>query len=100
MPNSKVVHYLTQKKNNLALQIQKFNLNTPRNIAQKSPTLLESEEKDLKHQVIVELRLVNEALSRLALGEYGVCTTCQQEITKQRLLLNPYAQKCIDCCLC
>ena len=43
------------------------------------------------------LREVNEALGRLAGGEYGVCLNCEQEISVKRLAAVPWAPLCIKC---
>ena len=30
-------------------------------------------------------------------GEYGVCSSCGEEITEKRLIARPVATHCIDC---
>lgn len=40
---------------------------------------------------------IDEALSRIADGSYGVCFTCEKPITKSRLKAMPYAKYCISC---
>ena len=41
-----------------------------------------------------EIRQVEEALKRLALGTYGICVTCQEPIERQRLEAYPTARRC------
>jgi RNA polymerase-binding transcription factor DksA len=43
------------------------------------------------------LDLVNEALSRMEKGTYGLCTECSEPISKPRLQAIPYAKHCIRC---
>lgn len=44
-----------------------------------------------------ELRLVEEALSRMEAGTYGVCIDCGTEIPPARLKAAPEAARCIPC---
>ena len=44
-----------------------------------------------------ELKQVNEALMRMASGEYGVCDECGNEIRFERLRAMPFAQLCRNC---
>jgi RNA polymerase-binding transcription factor DksA len=43
------------------------------------------------------LELVNEALSRMEKGTYGLCAECAEPISKPRLQAIPYAKHCIRC---
>jgi len=43
------------------------------------------------------LRWVNRALTKLDLGTYGTCESCEQPITMERLEALPWAILCIDC---
>jgi RNA polymerase-binding transcription factor DksA len=43
------------------------------------------------------LELVNEALSRMEKGTYGLCVECSEPISKARLQAIPYAKNCIGC---
>ncbi len=40
---------------------------------------------------------IDEALRKLRDGQYGVCITCEEKITKSRLKVVPYAKHCISC---
>lgn len=43
------------------------------------------------------LRLIDEALARVASGTYGVCAECGDEIGLERLKALPFALRCVDC---
>ena len=43
------------------------------------------------------LQQVDEALARIARGDYGVCLECEDEIDKKRLEAVPYASHCLVC---
>lgn len=40
---------------------------------------------------------LKEALNRIALGTYGICSVCGKEIPKKRLDLVPAALACVSC---
>jgi RNA polymerase-binding transcription factor DksA len=44
-----------------------------------------------------EIRQIRFALSQIASGTYGVCTTCGKSIAPERLKALPYASKCVKC---
>lgn len=43
------------------------------------------------------LRRVDDALARIASGDYGVCVDCNGEIPTKRLAAVPFAVRCRDC---
>jgi DnaK suppressor protein len=43
------------------------------------------------------LRLIDEALARVANGTYGICAECGDEIGLERLKVLPFAVRCVDC---
>ncbi len=43
------------------------------------------------------LRLVEEALERVEMGEYGVCEVCSEPIPPRRLDAVPWAKNCVTC---
>jgi DnaK suppressor protein len=45
----------------------------------------------------VQLRLIDEALDRIRLGDYGVCLACEEKIAPKRLRAVPWARYCIHC---
>jgi RNA polymerase-binding transcription factor DksA len=44
-----------------------------------------------------ELRLLNDALKRIADGSYGICAKCGDDISPERLDAVPYAVTCRKC---
>jgi DnaK suppressor protein len=44
-----------------------------------------------------ELRRVDDALGRLEQGTYGVCEDCEAQIAEERLEIQPFATRCVDC---
>lgn len=44
-----------------------------------------------------ELRLIDQALTRLSEGTYGRCVDCGRDIPLSRLEVEPTAQRCIQC---
>lgn len=45
----------------------------------------------------LQLRLIDEALDRIRLGDYGICLSCEQKIAPKRLRAVPWARYCITC---
>jgi DnaK suppressor protein len=43
------------------------------------------------------LRSIDAALARIDEGTFGICETCRQPISEERLEAIPYATQCIDC---
>ena len=44
-----------------------------------------------------QLRQIDNALSQLEQGDYGVCANCGEEIPLARLQVIPFATYCVDC---
>ena len=44
-----------------------------------------------------KLRLIEQALDRLASGDYGHCLACEREIPAKRLKAVPWARYCVAC---
>jgi RNA polymerase-binding transcription factor DksA len=44
-----------------------------------------------------EIRTIERALKRIALGTYGVCVSCGQPIERERLEAHPTANRCAAC---
>jgi DnaK suppressor protein len=44
-----------------------------------------------------ELFKIDAAIKRIDHGEYGLCQSCQKEISKKRLAALPWTPLCIDC---
>ena len=46
---------------------------------------------------VEEIRAVERALKRIALGTYGTCVSCGQPIERERLEVYPTANRCAAC---
>lgn len=46
---------------------------------------------------LVILKEIEEALTRIDAGSYGVCSACEEKIAHKRLQAVPWARYCIDC---
>lgn len=53
--------------------------------------------RNLQEETRLELQQVRAALKRIEAGEYGICTSCGDEISPARLDALPYATLCIRC---
>lgn len=50
--------------------------------------------RDRERKLIVK---IEEALERIEDGSYGICESCGEDISEQRLLARPVTTLCIDC---
>jgi DnaK suppressor protein len=62
-----------------------------------SHTFERDHEMSLQRNALDNLRLVEEALSRIDNGTYGLCQSCGRPIGKMRLLAFPRATLCLEC---
>ena len=51
----------------------------------------------LENEAMREIAEIRSALQRLERGEYGNCTSCGEEIGKERLAAWPTSAECLDC---
>ena len=51
----------------------------------------------LSHAESRELSLINDALHRIKIGDYGFCEECGEEIAAERLKAIPFVATCIQC---
>ena len=58
---------------------------------------LEKLQNSLEATDINEIHLIEQALTRIDAGEYGLCLDCGESISDQRLNHYPYAARCIVC---
>jgi DnaK suppressor protein len=49
------------------------------------------------HRRDIQLQRIESALSRIEKDEYGICTSCGEDIDLKRLQFDPTAFLCIDC---
>lgn len=59
---------------------------------QLSEVIEAEEQRDLE-----EVRQIDKALLRMESGSYGTCEQCGRAIPLQRLLVQPAAQRCLEC---
>jgi DnaK suppressor protein len=50
--------------------------------------------RDRERKLIVK---IGEALARIENGEFGICESCGEEISEERLRARPVTTLCIDC---
>lgn len=86
----------------LTAQMQKIS----KDLDQPLPAHLEDQAIDLEDDEVLErlgranqqeLRLLNDALKRIADGSYGICAKCGEDISQARLDAVPYAVICRNC---
>ena len=58
---------------------------------------MEKLQSSLEQTEIGEIKLIDDALSRINKGEYGLCIDCGEPISDKRLENFPYAARCIVC---
>ena len=51
----------------------------------------------IKQESSAEIREIKRALQRIDEGDYGICSSCQEDISPARLAALPYATLCINC---
>lgn len=51
----------------------------------------------LESEAKVEIQHLSNAINRMENGTYGICQACGETIAKQRLAVQPAAEKCIQC---
>jgi RNA polymerase-binding transcription factor DksA len=51
----------------------------------------------LRGNIRYQLEQINEALTRIDAGKYGVCATCLRPIEADRLVVRPYSTLCMAC---
>lgn len=45
----------------------------------------------------LEFRQINDAIERIEIGHYGLCSKCGAAISPERLAVLPYVDTCISC---
>jgi len=51
----------------------------------------------LETEAVEELANINAALKRIEAGNYGICVTCGEKISEERLAIRPASLECMDC---
>lgn len=82
----KTVAEMTDEKENFPDPTDRASMESDRNF--------ELRIRDRERRLIGKIR---EALKRIEDGEFGICESCEEEITESRLRARPVATLCIDC---
>jgi len=51
----------------------------------------------VEFELELKLQQVNRALEHIKSGDYGICSSCKQEIPKERLEVIPETNICLEC---
>lgn len=51
----------------------------------------------LSEQEVGELEAIDDALGRIDAGTYGICLSCGEQISRERLDVLPWTTCCVDC---
>jgi len=54
-------------------------------------------ERAMQGNIARQLEQVNETLTRIDDGMYGICANCLKPIARDRLIVRPFATLCMDC---
>lgn len=54
-------------------------------------------ERAVQDNIVRQLEQVNETLTRIDDGKYGICANCLQPIAADRLVVRPFSTLCMDC---
>ena len=65
--------------------------------ADASESDLQDVSMSLTEMTVEVLHRIDEALARIASGDYGVCAECSGDIPTNRLAVLPFAVRCRDC---
>jgi len=107
MNESKIKEQLLKEKVNLEKQLSVYGSEDPYLGSEKTATHnfedapIESEEHDRIGATTRDLRAilleVKRTLEKMDSGKYGVCESCSNKITEERLSVIPTARCCLDC---
>ncbi|MDD2558690.1 MAG: RNA polymerase-binding protein DksA [Desulfuromonadaceae bacterium] len=82
----KTVAEMTDEKENFPDPTDRASMESDRNF--------ELRIRDRERRLIGKIR---EAIKRIEDGEFGICESCEEEISESRLRARPVATLCIDC---
>ena len=96
--------YLLQQKGSILNKQQEF-VSTQCNEARDVIDEAEIASSDISKNVSIELHerersklyQIERALGKIEDGQYGICESCSDEISPNRLKARPFATLCIDC---
>ncbi|WOH36545.1 TraR/DksA C4-type zinc finger protein [Thalassotalea fonticola] len=52
---------------------------------------------EIHQQTLLELQKIQQTLAMLQTEQYGICTECGKQISKERLEALPYTKTCFNC---
>lgn len=82
----KTVSEMTDEKTNFPDPTDRASLESDRNF--------ELRIRDRERKLIMKIQ---EALERIDTGEFGICESCEEEISESRLKARPVTTLCIEC---
>lgn len=82
----KTVSEMTDEKTNFPDPTDRASLESDRNF--------ELRIRDRERKLILKIQ---EALERIDTGEFGICESCEEEISESRLKARPVTTLCIEC---
>jgi DnaK suppressor protein len=82
----KTVSEMTDEKTNFPDPTDRASLESDRNF--------ELRIRDRERKLIMKIR---EAIERIDTGEFGICESCEEEISESRLRARPVTTLCIEC---
>ena len=100
---------ITQRQEQITARIKELTAHMQKlsdDLDQPLPAHLEDQAIDLEDDEVLsglgraheqEVRLLNDALKRIADGSYGICQKCGGDISPKRLDAVPYAMVCRHC---
>jgi RNA polymerase-binding transcription factor DksA len=100
---------ITERKQQITARIKELTAHMRKisdDLDQPLPADLEDQAIDLEDDEVLsgigranqqEVRLLNDALKRIANGSYGICLKCGDDISPARLDAVPYAVLCRTC---
>lgn len=102
---SKYKNILETQKNDMlrrieALEKDKTRKNGPISIDSKEQALQTTNDEVIDHLEDMELQKlkdISNALIRIEKGSFGLCATCEEQISESRLSALPYTPICLDC---
>lgn len=97
--------YLSNEKDKLLLEIDKRVNKNKNETSDKLTDIADIASNSLQNELsmmvaseeIKKLKQIEEALSKIDLGNYGICTSCNCEINMERLKALPFVTLCVKC---
>ena len=89
---------IVERREKLARHVHHRDEPLPQDFAEQAVEMENDETmRALEDELSEQARDVDNALRRLAEGNYGICTSCGEDIAEQRLEALPATPICFDC---